>query len=105
VLFAEFLRFSLSRLFGGNALFALHPDWANPHPVSRVGVYLTTLFCVAVPLKIWNNMRTERKLEARERLLGEARLAALTSQINPHFLFNTLNSVSSLIRLIGRASW
>jgi two-component system LytT family sensor kinase len=28
----------------------------------------------------------------------EARLAALTSQINPHFLFNTLNSVSSLIR-------
>jgi two-component system, LytTR family, sensor kinase len=31
-------------------------------------------------------------------LLVEARLAALTSQINPHFLFNTLNSVSSLIR-------
>jgi two-component system LytT family sensor kinase len=28
----------------------------------------------------------------------EARLDALTSQINPHFLFNTLNSVSSLIR-------
>jgi two-component system LytT family sensor kinase len=27
-----------------------------------------------------------------------ARLAALSSQINPHFLFNTLNSVSSLIR-------
>ena len=30
--------------------------------------------------------------------MDEARLAALTSQINPHFLFNTLNSVSSLIR-------
>ncbi len=28
----------------------------------------------------------------------QARLQALTSQINPHFLFNTLNSVSSLIR-------
>ena len=28
----------------------------------------------------------------------QARLDALTSQINPHFLFNTLNSVSSLIR-------
>jgi two-component system LytT family sensor kinase len=28
-----------------------------------------------------------------------ARLDALASQINPHFLFNTLNSVSSLIRL------
>jgi two-component system LytT family sensor kinase len=31
--------------------------------------------------------------------LTEARLAALTNQINPHFLFNTLNSVSTLIRI------
>jgi len=30
--------------------------------------------------------------------LNEARLAALSRQINPHFLFNTLNSVASLIR-------
>ncbi len=53
---------------------------------------------MAIPLKIWNNTRNEKKLEEQERLLVEARLAALTSQINPHFLFNTLNSVSSLIR-------
>jgi two-component system LytT family sensor kinase len=38
------------------------------------------------------------KLEEQERLLLEARLDALQSQINPHFLFNTLNSVSSLVR-------
>ena len=30
--------------------------------------------------------------------LNEARLAALSRQINPHFLFNTLNSVAALIR-------
>src|SRR4029079_10591664 len=30
--------------------------------------------------------------------LNEARLAALQRQINPHFLFNTLNSVAALIR-------
>ena len=53
---------------------------------------------VTLPLKIWNNTRNEEKLEAQQRLLNEARLAALTSQINPHFLFNTLNSISSLIR-------
>jgi two-component system LytT family sensor kinase len=61
-------------------------------------IYASTLFAVAIPLKIWNNTRNEKKLEEQERLLVEARLAALTSQINPHFLFNTLNSVSALIR-------
>jgi two-component system LytT family sensor kinase len=38
-------------------------------------------------------------LEAQRARLIEARLAALTNQINPHFLFNTLNSVSTLIRI------
>ncbi len=34
----------------------------------------------------------------RRKLLLAARIAALASQINPHFLFNTLTSISSLIR-------
>jgi len=54
--------------------------------------------CIAVPLRIWNNIRNEIKLEEQNRLLMEARLEALTNQINPHFLFNTLNSISSLVR-------
>jgi two-component system LytT family sensor kinase len=51
-----------------------------------------------LPIKIWTNTRNEGKLEEQQRHLIQARLEALTSQINPHFLFNTLNSVSSLIR-------
>jgi two-component system LytT family sensor kinase len=53
---------------------------------------------VGIPLKIWNAIRTERKLEEQSRLLMEARLDALQRQINPHFLFNTLNSITSLVR-------
>ncbi len=53
---------------------------------------------VGLPLKIWNAVRIERKLEEQSRLLLEARLDALQRQINPHFLFNTLNSIASLIR-------
>lgn len=53
---------------------------------------------VGIPLKIWDAVRIERKLEEQARLLLEARLDALQRQINPHFLFNTLNSIASLIR-------
>ena len=38
------------------------------------------------------------KLQVQERLLLQARMEALQSQINPHFLFNTLNSIASLVR-------
>jgi two-component system LytT family sensor kinase len=37
-------------------------------------------------------------LEQHQQLLLKARMDALSSQINPHFLFNTLNTVASLIR-------
>jgi two-component system LytT family sensor kinase len=98
IVFGEFLRWSLEEIFGPKAIFGLHPGGPQPHPLMIAAVYVTTLFAITLPLKIWNNARNETKLETQARLLGEARLQALTSQINPHFLFNTLNSVSSLIR-------
>jgi two-component system LytT family sensor kinase len=74
------------------------PIWRETHWVTVLAAYASSVFAVMIPLKIWNNARNEKKLEAQQLRLNEARLAALTSQINPHFLFNTLNSVSSLIR-------
>ena len=44
-------------------------------------------------------LRTRQLEEERARKLAtEARLSSLESRIHPHFLFNTLNSISSLIR-------
>lgn len=97
ILLAEFLRLTLGRVFDDLVFFA-YPDWKNPNPLNIVALYVATLFAVTLPLKIWNNARNEVKLEGQRRLLMQARLDALSSQINPHFLFNTLNSVSSLIR-------
>ncbi|MGA7832520.1 MAG: histidine kinase [Terracidiphilus sp.] len=54
---------------------------------------------VGIALKVWNTLRIEMKLEEQKRLLLEARLDALQRQINPHFLFNTLNSIASLVRV------
>ncbi|HXB75448.1 MAG TPA: sensor histidine kinase [Candidatus Acidoferrales bacterium] len=99
VLVAEFLRTTMGELFNSRKeVFYLQPAGPHPQVPMVIAIYATTLFAVAIPLKIWNNTRNEKKLEEQARLLVEARLAALTSQINPHFLFNTLNSVSSLIR-------
>jgi two-component system LytT family sensor kinase len=77
-----------------NWLFAIHPANAG----YTLLVVLSSVMCIAMAIKIWNNTRTEMNLEQNQQLLLKARMDALTSQINPHFLFNTLNTVSSLIR-------
>ncbi len=61
-------------------------------------VVLATVLAVATPIKIWNSARIEHRLQEQEKLLLAAKIEALKSQINPHFLFNTLASISSLIR-------
>src|SRR6185295_6572923 len=61
-------------------------------------ILFVTVLGVATPIKIWNNARIEHRLEEQEKLLLAARIEALSNRINPHFLFNTLTSISSLIR-------
>jgi two-component system, LytTR family, sensor kinase len=64
----------------------------------RLAIWAVAPMVVGIPLKIWNSIRIEQSLEEQKRLLLEARLDALQRQINPHFLFNTLNSIASLVR-------
>ena len=89
----EASRISFGRMAPGRLFFL-----DSPHLWTRSLIVLATLIGVGLPLRIWNSTRMQRKLEEQERLLMEARMEALVSQINPHFLFNTLNTVSSLIR-------
>jgi two-component system LytT family sensor kinase len=99
ILLAEFLRSTLARLFANKGVFALQEKWSDQGGWLVAAVYATTFLSAMLPIKIWNSKRYERKLELQQSSLNEARLAALSRQINPHFLFNTLNSVASLIRL------
>jgi two-component system LytT family sensor kinase len=95
ILLCELLRSAIAHT---GLLFALQMKWMPLPPWIWVAVYATTLFATVLPIKVWNSNRNERKLEQQQLRLNEARLAALSRQINPHFLFNTLNSVTSLIR-------
>jgi two-component system LytT family sensor kinase len=61
-------------------------------------IYAASIAAIGIELKIFNSVRIQIKLEEQERLLLHARMEALQNQINPHFLFNTLNSISSLVR-------
>ncbi|HTS68767.1 MAG TPA: histidine kinase [Terriglobia bacterium] len=71
---------------------------SSPHYWTRALIVLGTLIGVGLPVRIWNTTRIEQKLVEQEKALLQARMDALISQINPHFLFNTLNTISSLIR-------
>jgi len=64
----------------------------------EVAIYAASAMAIGIELKIFNSVRIQIKLEEQERLLLHARMEALQNQINPHFLFNTLNSISSLVR-------
>ena len=92
----ELLRQVLGHRFGLHRLFHLHIDPASPLYLALI--LLATVMCVATPIKIWNNARIEHRLQEQEKLLMAARVSALANQINPHFLFNTLTSISSLVR-------
>ncbi|MBS1813813.1 MAG: histidine kinase [Acidobacteria bacterium] len=85
---------SMISLFEPRRYFALRStSW-----LVELGICACAPVVVGIPLKIWNAIRMERKVEEQQHLLLEARLDALQRQINPHFLFNTLNSISSLVR-------
>jgi two-component system LytT family sensor kinase len=77
-------------------LFVLAPT--PPWSWTMLLVLLATVLGVATPIKIWNNARIEHRLQEQEKLLLAAKIEALANQINPHFLFNTLTSITSLIR-------
>jgi len=90
--------------FWPHAIFSLESPglWSDGGTLNgylvESAIYLAVVMVVGTELKIFNSVRIQIKLEEQERLLLQARMAALQNQINPHFLFNTLNSISSLVR-------
>jgi len=90
----RFVQTELARYFPRSIYSIESPDnlwvWAL--------IYAATVTAIGIEIKVFNSVRIQIKLEEQERLLLHARMESLQNQINPHFLFNTLNSISSLVR-------
>src|SRR4029079_19215361 len=109
----QFYRFALTLIFARNQFHgAMHAGAA--HFWRQFGlewlswIFITLPFGAAVYLCVVGIEHATRYfIEARERevqvarlseQLSGARFAALPAQLNPHFLFNTLNTIAVLVR-------
>ncbi len=62
-------------------------------------ISLTAIVIILITEKEVDYLEVEKKRAELEVLLNESKLLHLSAQIRPHFLFNTLNIISTLIRL------
>ncbi len=90
--------------FGIVIIKIFHPspsDWFEGNKIANgifsgyamYTIYVVFFYAINYYNGFTEKLRSEGKLKA---LVKEAELHALKSQINPHFLFNSLNSISSL---------
>jgi len=85
----------------------VEPDWAMEHAPKPLEIFVGTLSSMALLLcwtglyygvKFYERLQLEREATlAASALAQEAQLKMLRYQLNPHFLFNTLNAISTLV--------
>ena len=77
-----------------------HQFLKNSMPV-RGSIALLILGCVSLISVVWFNSEEQKQMDERktnaEKLSKEAELFKLRQQLQPHFLFNSLNSINALI--------
>jgi len=85
----------------------LKPAWAMDHEPMPLEIFANTIYSMLLLLcwsglyfsvKIYEHLQQEREATlAASALAQEAQLKMLRYQLNPHFLFNTLNAISTLV--------
>lgn len=97
VLYAVVVRWVLSKVFFEDADYKAFLEKSMP---VRFIISLLVLLFVTLFYWLWNNLKEQKEKVLRqniaEQLVKEAELAKLQQQLQPHFLFNSLNSISAL---------
>lgn len=106
VILVSAVQTSFDLLYTGWIARNVEASWQSiPRDLSRAYRTIFNYACIfSVNLTLFQLVFTRRRELRRERQLAEARwaaqqaqLTALRFQLNPHFLFNTLNAISSMI--------
>lgn len=87
-------------------LQVLFNPWHNPAPptfldtwsVSLLFQIMTFVIVYTLIVTVTSFMDTRDKMARQNEELSEARLAVLRRQMEPHFMYNTLNSIAGLVR-------
>ena len=100
---------AMTRLWGGiikfglGELFSAHKDYTafiNRSMPVRFDIAFLVTGCAAMMSMLWYNLQEQKENEQRktdaEKLSKDAELYKLQQQLQPHFLFNSLNSISAL---------
>jgi two-component sensor histidine kinase len=86
-------------LFAPQAVFKIFVDYALGWNFLTGLFFYGVIAGIAHAVAVTKRLVREREATAKaESLRARAELAALRAQMNPHFLFNTLNSIAALIR-------
>lgn len=94
-LFEDAIREDLPRKFRGRNRERYRSFW--PYPFTGTTAVFFLVFTVSTCIRViqeWLNTEKRNEEVEKEKLVTE--LSFLKSQINPHFLFNTLNNIYSL---------
>lgn len=78
-----------------------YQDFLNRSTGIRIGFSVLIISCLVILNLIWNMLKREvegrNRREETQALSKEAELFKLRQQLQPHFLFNSLNSISAMV--------
>ncbi|RYG44111.1 MAG: GAF domain-containing protein, partial [Chitinophagaceae bacterium] len=90
-------------LHNGELLGVIDSENSKPHYYSERDIQILSTIATLIGNKL-DQLQSEQMLEAKQQELAgineqlvEARLSALQAQMNPHFIFNALNSIKRMI--------